>query len=66
MTGRAVVSEPPSAPERWPAPALAELGLVIGDRVASPTGSVQVLEAVAGCPDRYPRRTGIPAKRPLF
>ena len=25
-----------------------------------------VLRQTSACPDRYPRRTGIPAKRPLF
>jgi hypothetical protein len=27
---------------------------------------VRVLDRVSPCPDRYPRRNGVPAKRPLF
>ena len=64
--GRMVVSEPPGGrPERWPASGLAPLGL---EPVASEAGgaSYQVLRQVTLCPVRYPRRVGIPAKRPLF
>jgi len=31
-----------------------------------PAGSFAVLTSSTACPDRYPRRVGIPAKRPLF
>jgi 16S rRNA (guanine527-N7)-methyltransferase len=67
--GRLAVSEPPggNADEdvRWPAPALAKLGLV---PLAVHRGdfSYQVLEQEAPCPDAYARRSGTPAKRPLF
>jgi 16S rRNA (guanine527-N7)-methyltransferase len=64
--GRLVVSEPPGgAPQRWPASELATLGLEPGEQVAEPV-ALQILHQVAACPDRYPRRVGIPAKRPLF
>ena len=63
--GRLVVSEPPEVASRWSAAELSVLGL---RPTARPTTSatLQVLEQIAPCPDRYPRRTGIPAKRPLF
>jgi 16S rRNA (guanine527-N7)-methyltransferase len=62
--GVLVVSEPPDEVDRWPAEALAELGLTPRYRTTSP--AMQVLEQVRACTDRYPRRTGVPAKRPLF
>lgn len=64
-----VVSEPPDAsptPTRWPRGPLEELGLALGARKAGTRGTLQVLEVVAPCPDRYPRRTGVPSKRPLW
>jgi 16S rRNA (guanine527-N7)-methyltransferase len=65
--GRLVVSEPPPpiAPDRWPAAELAQLGLRVVGRVEAGSG-VQVLEQRSICPEAYPRRTGLPAKRPLF
>ena len=51
-----------SGGDRWPAGGLAELGLSFARRAPGWAG----LTAVAACPDRYPRRVGIPAKRPLF
>ena len=60
--GRLVVSEPPEPAERWPAAGLALLGL---RRLPGPP-AYAVLEQAEPCPDRFPRRTGIPAKRPLF
>lgn len=65
--GRAVVSEPPGGmPERWPADGLIELGMVPGPAVVARQSAYQVLDQVVACPDRYPRRVGVPAKRPLF
>ena len=64
--GGLIVSEPPdSAGERWPEADLSVLGI-------RPAGSVDagaryhVLRQTAPCPLRFPRRTGVPAKRPLF
>jgi 16S rRNA (guanine527-N7)-methyltransferase len=64
--GRLVVSEPPgpASPDRWPAAGLEQLGLVPEGRVGSP--AVQVLRQLTACPDAFPRRTGVPGKRPLF
>jgi len=73
--GLLVVSEPPGTVDRWDHPdALAALGLevtVAADGAGSDPadvvrGSYRVLGQVAPCPDRYPRRVGIPTKRPLF
>jgi 16S rRNA (guanine527-N7)-methyltransferase len=65
--GRLVVSEPPdSAADRWPAEGLARLSLRAVERVAGPGWTVQVLELHGELEERYPRRTGVPAKRPLF
>jgi 16S rRNA (guanine527-N7)-methyltransferase len=63
--GRLVVSEPPDDGDRWPPEGLDQLGLVVGashDRGAR----VRVLEQVRPCPEAYPRRDGVPGKRPLF
>ena len=61
--GRLVVSEPPTGRDRWPADGLALVGLQRSEE--RPPG-VAVLVQAAPCPARYPRRTGMPAKRPLF
>jgi len=67
--GSMVVSEPPdSDPDgRWPTDGLAELGL-------SPVGTVrpaerygyQVLRKIEALGVRFPRRVGVPVKRPIF
>jgi 16S rRNA (guanine527-N7)-methyltransferase len=63
--GALVVAEPPGgAPDRWPAAGLALVGLMADGHVVDP--SLQRLRQSSPCPDRYPRRPGIPAKRPLF
>jgi 16S rRNA (guanine527-N7)-methyltransferase len=70
--GRLIVSEPPDSglgvaglEQRWPPEGLALLGLgpavVTRDRFG-----YAVMVQRSPCPDRYPRRTGVPAKRPLF
>ena len=66
--GLLVVSEPPaSTGARWSADALAELGLGPASVVKRAGGyGYAVLEQMTPCPGRYPRRVGIPAKRPLF
>lgn len=63
--GRLIVSEPPTAAERWPTADLEALGLRPHERLPGPP-AIQVLEQVSRCPDRFPRRDGMPAKRPLF
>lgn len=66
--GVLLVAEPPDGAEtatRWPEDGLAALGL----GPARPTATIRrlvVIERVRACPDRYPRRVGVPSKRPLF
>lgn len=61
--GILAVSEPPDSDgTRWPEEELRQLGL-------APEGvheGVMVCRATAPCPPTYPRRVGLPAKRPLF
>jgi 16S rRNA (guanine527-N7)-methyltransferase len=67
MDGVMVVSEPPDGEDRWPTDALLPLGLVPTQHVRfEDRFGYQVLRKEWPTPDRYPRRTGIPAKRPLF
>lgn len=66
--GLLVVSDPPASPgqpDRWPADDLRRLGLRVVERAAGPP-AFTVLEQAAPCPTTYPRRVGVPAKRPLF
>jgi 16S rRNA (guanine527-N7)-methyltransferase len=69
LGGVMVVSEPPEVGtgERWSVEGLASVGLrpAGASRVASRFG-YQVLRKGSGIDDRFPRRVGIPAKRPLF
>ncbi len=66
--GRLVVSEPPgpSVPSRWPADGLAELGFGSAEFQAGEGTGVAVLTLREGPRDRWPRRVGVPAKRPLW
>jgi 16S rRNA (guanine527-N7)-methyltransferase len=67
--GQAVVSEPPAAGsgDRWPDHGLAQLGLERAGRYRFlDRFGYQVLDKVEACDERYPRRVGVPAKRPLF
>lgn len=61
------VSEPPVPdPDRWPREGLQTLGLEPAKFLSGASGGIQILRATASCPDRFPRRTGVPSKRPLF
>ncbi len=70
-----VVSEPPRAigtaegtadPDgRWPAERLTQFGLEPVAAVRE-VFAYQVLRQAQPCPERFPRRDGVPAKRPLF
>lgn len=69
--GLLVVSDPPpeapdSAPaSRWPASGIGIVGLEMVDRAAGPPSLVAMRQQeLAG--DRWPRRAGIPTKRPLY
>lgn len=67
VEGRVLVSEPPGGePARWPVEGLALLGLRPYAALEAAGASFQLLGQVALCPERYPRRVGIPSKRPLF
>jgi 16S rRNA (guanine527-N7)-methyltransferase len=64
--GLLVVSEPPGGDaRRWPASGIAELGLSLDRLVAGPP-AFAVLRQTSPCPTRYPRRVGVPGKRPLW
>ena len=65
--GHLLVSEPPeeSIEMRWPDAGVTQVGL------GSPTQVVEgsrfaLLTQIEACPERFPRRNGIPTKRPLF
>jgi 16S rRNA (guanine527-N7)-methyltransferase len=65
--GRLLVSEPPTPDAgRWSVDGLGLLGLAIGARVQRGGATVQVLSSTTALDERYPRRTGVPDKRPLF
>ena len=65
LDGLFVVSEPPEEGARWPASGLAQVGL---EPLARPvqTHRFFVARKSVSTPARYPRRVGIPEKRPLF
>lgn len=67
--GLMVVSEPPGddADDRWPVEGLSRLGLGRSDPVRfEGRFGYRLLLKEGATPDRYPRRVGIPTKRPLF
>jgi 16S rRNA (guanine527-N7)-methyltransferase len=70
--GRFIASEPPDAgrtAERWPAEGVALLGggAPQATAVTDPLPvHLVTIDLVSPCPERYPRRVGIPAKRPVF
>ncbi len=53
------------AESRWPVAGCLQLGLAPELALRDPFGFA-VLRQVSRCPDKFPRRTGIPAKRPIF
>jgi 16S rRNA (guanine527-N7)-methyltransferase len=65
--GHLVVSEPPDGGSegRWPGGGLDELGLERAGSVDA-AASYAVFVARRPCPDRFPRRPGVPSKRPLW
>lgn len=64
--GALLVAEPPGgSPDRWSDAGLAALGLARGPAAGEPT-AYQLLWQSSPCPERFPRRVGIPQKRPLF
>lgn len=63
--GRLAVSEPPAQQDRWPDSELGMLGLGRAAPCAASRRLV-ILRQEHPCPERYPRRVGIPSKRPLW
>jgi hypothetical protein len=65
--GRLAVSEPPGGdPERWPPDGLARLGLAGPEVLVGSGASVAVLQLAQGAESRWPRRAGVPTRRPLW
>jgi len=66
--GTLVVSEPPdSEVTRWDVAGLARLGMGPARLVApSERFHFSLVEQLRPCPASFPRRTGVPAQRPLF
>jgi 16S rRNA (guanine527-N7)-methyltransferase len=56
----------PADSDRWPAEGLAELGLGPATTCMANGFAYVAMKMLGSCSDRYPRRTGVPAKRPLF
>lgn len=57
---------PPELAVRWPPAAVAALGFGPAQEWRAGGFRYAVLPMDTPCPERYPRRNGIPAKRPLF
>jgi 16S rRNA (guanine527-N7)-methyltransferase len=69
--GWLLVSEPPSSDDeddrtaRWPSEPLRQFGLEPAE-VIHEGFEYRILRQRELCPDRFPRRNGVPAKKPLF
>ncbi len=65
--GLLVVSDPPGCgkSDRWPEEGCRQFGLPV-ERVQVEPWAFTVLRQFELCADTYPRRTGLPQKRPLF
>ncbi len=65
--GRLVVSDPPRGDgERWPNDQLARLGLAVHGHPETAGAHFTVLAQHQACPEEFPRRPGVPVRRPLF
>ena len=66
--GLLIISEPPLSNEsggRWPEEGLAELGLrPLG--IFRTSSGYQIVQKVSPTPEKFPRRSGVPTKKPLF
>ena len=71
VAGWLLVSEPPRAEGagddegRWPPVELLQVGLEPAE-VVDEEFRYRVLRQVEACPERFPRRNGVPSKKPLF
>ncbi len=67
-----LISEPPQIePQqtdspRWSEAGLNLLGLELGERKSDGLATIQQVTMTVSCGAKYPRRVGIPAKRPIF
>ncbi len=67
LGGHLVVSDPPGGgPDRWPVDGLAQVGLEPVEARPHAQASYMVLRQAETCPEAFPRRPGLPARRPLF
>ena len=66
VDGLLLVSEPPEQADRWSDSGLAELGLRASAVRERDGFHFQLLRQADPCSARYPRRTGVPERRPLF
>jgi 16S rRNA (guanine527-N7)-methyltransferase len=64
--GTLVVSEPPEVSDRWSEAGLSALGMRAGLRLEVDGYHFQLVTQTEPCPQRFPRRTGVPERRPLF
>ena len=64
--GLLLVSEPPEDADRWSQDGLVQLGMRPEPGVEEDGFHFQLVRQAEPCPDRYPRRTGVPERRPLF
>ena len=69
--GHLLATDPPTGADgRWPGDGLGQLGLTLesSEAVQTPVGPVSIsrIVSVSDCGPRYPRRVGVPFKRPLF
>lgn len=76
--GLVIVAEPPpdtdagAAEDRWPSVAIEALGLtditgpVTPDDEPAPAFAMRLLRRVEPCEQRFPRRTGVPNRKPLW
>ncbi|MEO7557359.1 MAG: RsmG family class I SAM-dependent methyltransferase [Acidimicrobiales bacterium] len=64
--GCLLVSDPPDDQDRWDRAGLTTLGLVDEGIRTAPGAHIRVVRKSTPSDERYPRRVGIPAKRPLW
>jgi 16S rRNA (guanine527-N7)-methyltransferase len=66
--GRLMVSEPPGEADsrRWPAAGLAELGLLGPELRRGEEAGIALFTAAEPAGARWPRRVGVPGRRPLW
>ncbi|MBA2281071.1 MAG: class I SAM-dependent methyltransferase [Acidimicrobiia bacterium] len=67
VSGVVLVAEPPDAPDsRWPVGGLSRLGLADEGVIAEGEAHVRRLRLASALDERYPRRAGVPGRKPLW